>query len=315
MKILIVGDTHFTSAKPARRLDRDYLETQMTKLSEISDIYHQNNCEILIQTGDFFDSPRVGHGVVGRIIRQLNDENMNIICVYGQHDIFGHSAKTYHMTPLHSLEMAGYVKVLKDCRSSYNRMAGYTAINIYGAPFGCGIPNLDDVTRHDNTINILIIHDMITPEPLFPDQEIITPRSLANKYQAYDLICCGDYHYQFSKSFSGRWVVNPGALMRKTINKHDLAMEPSVIIFDTDTLTPRFIKLESARSVKETFNLARKDIVDNDKLLEFVEKLKKNRDISVSWKDTLFNVIEEKGFSEKLTEELDLCIEEALNGE
>jgi len=290
MRLLILGDTHFTTKAPARRID-EYYATQLNKFEQALKIYNDKNCDIIIQVGDLFDSPYASDLVKVDLIKLLDVYLRNpMLCVYGQHDIFGHAAQSFNKTPMAVLEAANYIYVVRE--------NGYISEDtcVQGASYGEEIPAI-----HKNTCdmyNVLVIHEMIGPKDLYPGQNIMKPRSFLKSYD-YDLVCCGDYHYSFIDKIGDRIILNPGALLRKTINDNDLKHKPCVMIVDTEERTVDTIYLD-IKDTAEVFDLSNTSVKNKDEeVMEFINQLKKQQGINITWQDLLEKVLDEKKIGKK----------------
>lgn len=311
MKICVLGDTHFSFKRPQSRIDEDYFATQDDKLSQVLEIYVDERCSALVQVGDFFNSPDTSNFVIASLIRRLRRiKPLNVLCIYGQHDITGHSKATLRRSPLKVLEAAGVLGILDS--SGYNLFgAGF-----HGISFGCDIPEkFPDI--HDCGYNILVIHDMIGDRPLYPGQPLHNPETFLKRFPEFDLILCGDYHYRFlaklPENGKTRIILNPGAMVRKTISKWDLEHEPAVAIIDTETQSVKMEKLK-VKPIEEVFDLSRlieKMEPDKAKLQAFIEKLKSSSASGFgNWEDALQRVYKEKKTSMVVKEIISSCMEE-----
>jgi len=113
MKILELGDSHFSNRRPKGRLDENYLAVLMDKLDQVFDIYYEEHCDVIVQVGDFFNSIHMPDSVKAQLVYYLRKMNEKLLTIYGQHDIEGHSGTTYQNCPLHVLEAAGVIELLK----------------------------------------------------------------------------------------------------------------------------------------------------------------------------------------------------------
>lgn len=323
MRLGILGDLQLTSRAPERRLD-NYSETQMNKLGQIFTIFDDKSCDCIVQPGDFFDSPTVANKVKAATIRFLrerfrsgkernNKDWERVFCVYGQHDISGHSISTLPNSPLAVLEAAGVAEVL----SSEKEPAIVGTVNedsdvcvaLYGSSFGEPVPE-----PYEDCYNILVTHRMIGDRPLWPSQELVGPRQFLRKYPDFNLIICGDYHYRFVEKWNGRTIVNVGALVRKTISKFDLEHKPAVGVFDTLDDSLEIFELD-VKPVEKVFNLTRKPEKRDSKILaELVERIKKSGKKLSGWKHILVKVLKEKESSQGVKEVIDQTLEEIKNG-
>jgi len=315
VKIGILGDLQLTNRSPERRLD-NYFETLKDKLQQAFTIFKENSCSCVIQVGDFCDSPTIANRVISSIIEvlihglypiSLYDPIDPLCCVYGQHDISGHSKSTLPNSPLAVFESAGLIKMLDDNPHIVGLVSegSETSVALYGSSFGEGIPK-----PFEDNYNVLVTHRMIGNRPLWPGQELVGPRQFLRKYPEYNLICCGDYHYRFFETWNGRTIVNPGAIVRKTISKFDLEHKPAVVIFDTNTSKLEVVELD-VKPVEEVFDLTR-DIKkkDSEILSQLVEKLKQGGKKLSGWKHFLVRVLEERKANKKVRDIIDQSLEE-----
>jgi len=317
MKIGIFGDLQLTHKAPQRRVD-SYFQTQLRKLSQTLSIFEENECDCVVQPGDFFDTPAVSCQVKANIISlfKVYSKDFNkIYCCWGQHDVIGHSKTTLLNSPLAVLEAAGVVKILNSEPVVVGKVSkdDGTRVYLYGAGFGEDIPE-----PYEDCYNILVVHKMIGDKFLWPGQEIVGPRQFLRKYSNFNLVVCGDYHYRFYERWNGRTILNMGALVRKTCSENDLKHKPAVGVFDTsnDSLVVHELNIEPvekvfdfSQEVKGKDDSARKEL-----LAKLVEKLKQGSGKLLEWKQVLVRVLEEKKSSLEVRRAIDKVLEEVENG-
>ena len=320
----LLGDLHFTSKAPERRKD-DYYQTLLGKLKQAFDIFEGENCQWVLQPGDFFDSPQVGNKVIADIIKLISRYHFKVLVCAGQHDIFGHSLETLPSSPLSVLQAAGVIRVLSFVP---NICAGAV---IYGASFGEEVP-----VPNDQGFNVLVIHRMIGNYQLYPDQPLEDPRGFLRKYPKYNIIICGDYHYRFVDYYQGRIIVNPGAIVRKTISKYDQEHRPAVCILDLARTEPVDVKPMDVRvcprntplkrgvvatvkvvelkvrPVEEVFDLTVQPNTNerNEALNRFISSLREQNQFKVGWKAILPRVLEERKPKQSVCNLLNAVLEE-----
>jgi len=301
----LLGDTHYTNRSPERRLD-NYWETQIKKTEQALSIFRDNNCHTIIQTGDFCDTPTVANRVISTLISLFCGRDLEVCTIAGQHDMTGHSLSTLPNSPLAVLEAADVVRILdNNCFSLGAVASNIPLVHIYGASFGEEVPKVENKKWY----NILVIHKMIGDRPLYPGQELIGPNQFLRNNPDYNLVVCGDYHYRFISSYQGRTIINPGALVRKSISKFDLEHKPAVIIFDTETSESKVIELD-VEPIEKVFNLKRVEKKDSDILIQFIEGLKNRGKGVVGWKHILQKVFKEKNSNIEVKNIIDECLEE-----
>ncbi|MHA2022492.1 MAG: metallophosphoesterase family protein [Candidatus Thorarchaeota archaeon] len=314
MRLCLLGDAHYTDRRPERRLDKDFFSTQLQKTKQIVSIYCDYDCDMLIQVGDWFDSYRASNLVKSALIALLKTSEMDVVCIWGQHDISGHSETTYPNSPLRVLEAARVVKVVKTPEQGLPVVYEKGDVVVAGACFGQKVPKIRSV--YDG-FHILVTHQMIGNKSLFPGQQIIHPRNFLARHKDFDLIVCGDYHYRFIEERAGVHCINPGALVRKSINSRDLAHKPAVVIYDTGSKTVEVVELDITPS-EEIFDMRKEERMaeDNTALLEFLENLKKSEGTAIGWKEIFLRLCEEgkiEGGAKEAVEECILEIEKGLN--
>lgn len=297
MKIGVIGDLHLTNHSPERRQD-DYFQTLLRKLQQAMDIFTAQGVQYVIQVGDFFDSPTVANRVKSAVIRLLRQYRGPILCIYGQHDITGHSAATLPNSPLAVLEAAGVVEIL-------GQKALDQVTMIHGASFGEEVP-----APHVGCHNILVTHRMIGDRPLYPGQPLESPRVFLRHHPGYQLVLCGDYHYPFQDTYDGRIILNVGCIVRKNIKDVDMGLQPAVATVDLQTLAVESHPLEVEDS-STVFDLTRevKPRKDEEALQRLVNDLRESRAVKAGWQTILLRLLDERKVDEGVKQVLD----EAMN--
>jgi len=234
VKLLLTGDKHLRWKAPRFRVD-DYFKTQLDKEKQILEIANNNNCEYILQPGDFFDSVDTPFIVIQHYINLYKEFNIPILCVRGQHDLRYHSSNIEN-TPLAVLEASGVVEVINNYKDFCDR-GMKNPVFIYGCSWNEEVPKMIEGGNGSKVqgCHILLMHKMIIDEKLWKEQEdFIYVNHLFRKY-GFDLFVTGDNHKSFIVESKGKFVVNCGSLMRSAINQID--HKPVVYIYDTDNKT------------------------------------------------------------------------------
>ena len=280
MKILCSGDWHIRATNPRYRID-NYYKTLLNKIDWIFELAAKEGCKVILQPGDFFDSPDQANYVIRDMISFLGSLNgIELLSIYGQHDT---KYRRLENTAMGIFEELGAVEILKDTPFWFN------GINFYGASWGKEIP----VPVNKNEINILIAHRMIVKDsPLWSNQtDYISARDMLKKYEDYDLIVSGDNHQSFTYgSKLGSMLINCGSLMRTTIAQRD--HKPVVYIVNTDTneITRHEIPIQP---IEEVMNLELADEIKerNQDLEAFMSGLSTNYDTELSFEKNLTSLM------------------------
>jgi len=296
MKLLITGDWHLRLKRPEFRKDESYFQIQYNKVKQILQIALESDCVYIIQPGDFFDDvecPDYVKQMYIRLLRKYKEDNVDILCIAGQHDMRYHSKKI-ESTPLAVMEAAGVVEIIKNNEpfEIYNTI-------IFGCSWGEEIPKIEDYYDELNKDDcvILIAHKMIVEQKIWEGQkDFIWAKHLSRKNPKYDLFITGDNH----QSFQIDNVVNCGSLMRNRIDQQD--HKPVVYIYDTnkkELSEPIYLKIEKPDKV---FLLDKvKELKEKNEhlnfLVESIEKLDKES-IGLNFMDNLEMIL--KGVEKKL---------------
>lgn len=259
MKILLTGDWHITTNQPKKRID-DYFEAQKKKLNYILILAEKENCSLILQPGDFFDSHKANDFLKREMIKILLEDKVNLKTIFGQHDLRYHSSDTNN-TPLRVLEAAEVLSIL-----GYEQLM---TTHLYGASWFEDIPKITT-----KGTNILVIHKMIIKDKLlWEGQEDATKGNILLRNSGFDLIVSGDNHQSFIISNGKKHLVNCGSLMRMTIAQLD--HKPVVYIYDTKdkSIEEHFIPIEPAKKVFDLSEIE-KEKKENKELEAFVKHLK-----------------------------------------
>ncbi len=297
MKILLLGDTHLRVRTPKSRTESDFmLDVCINKLHQAIDIYKENDCELAIQVGDFFDIPDPSKALMASVISLFRKYNFKPLVIHGQHDMLYHSELSIMKSSLRVLDAAEAITVsdpiLND--SWVNK-----EIRVYGCPFSHTPEKLSDSIIKDNLINVLVAHTMVGDKPLFPGHDLTGPEQYVKKYPGYDLYVLGDYHYPFTVKVGKSLVVNPGAMIRLSSAVRDKAHKPKVVIYDTYTMVVEDIFLDVG-SIDESF---KKEVEKSESLLDIdilVAQLSKGNREAAPFRERLEKYLEDKKVDKKV---------------
>lgn len=272
MRLLLIGDPHFTSKNPRARLD-NLPEAQKAKIEEIIRIIEKHKVKAVLISGDIFDTPYQGYPTLIYYFFKLQEMNCRIFTVFGQHDLFFHSLESKESTALGALFNLGAINIAWE---KPQLLMNKERIWIYGCSYGEEIPQkLNKPGKH-----ILIIHKSIAPTPPWhgakEDKDYYSPSRVYDKGM-YDLVLCGDWHGQFYwRSKGDTHILNPGSLVRKTGGYEDYYRHPTVVIWDTKTNEIEEILLKSAKPSEEILTREHLEslLKKTKRLKEFSERLK-----------------------------------------
>ena len=282
MKLLLLSDCHLSAETPISRTD-DLCKTQMNKLKFIFDYVEENEINEIVQAGDLFHSPRSWYLLEEFIDLYNKYDNLNISNVYGQHDTYSASIENRGATNLGILHRSEIITLL-----DHNPLYLDDNTCVYGASWNDEVPEPEDL----DLCNILVIHEGIGTEDLYPGQNRLNANNFLRKHK-FDLILCGDIHQSFSiTDKNGRSIVNTGPLLRREATEYNFTHKPNFIVYDTKTkgLETVYIPCEPAEKILNRdhieINKERKEIL-SDFTKEILDSYKKSSDFDENLKSFL----------------------------
>lgn len=283
MKILLVGDAHFRTKTPENRRETDFKAVCLNKLRQIQEIAGREDCYVILQAGDFFDSPSVSDELVADVIEILREHESWWGVIHGQHDLAYHSESARLRSKLRVMEAAGAVRLLGPKAVEMN------GCKLYGSNFGSTPPKPRGPGFH-----ILVSHAMVGDKPLWPGHDLTGPEAYARRHPGFGLYLLGDYHYPWAAHSGDSVLINCGTLLRKTVAERELELKPKVVVFDTESGLFHDVFLDVA-SVEEAFYLSEvvKEKPRDPAVLEaLVAKLRKAGKIGVNFSENLMRYCE-----------------------
>jgi len=284
MKIIILGDLHFSGTNPKCRLD-DLTQTQFLKLDEVVDYANKYRMNIY-QTGDVFDSPNIGYSIFTRvhsILRRLKHNSFYFI--YGNHDLYFHNPNSKGSTPLYSLQTI--TKSIENIVES--------SINFDFQNWGEEIKIVNFYSK------FLLCHKAIVSSGYYKKEKTIqhwnptdiSCSSLDEELKKYKVIFCGHWHKRYIEKTKNQLIINPGSLTRREASQDSLETFPSFIVFDTQTYDYDIVPLKCAKKA---------EVVISEKHLELT---KAKRSMTKSIEDFMENLkkkgtINKRSFLDKL---------------
>lgn len=218
MKVLIIGDMHLSVKKPVGRIENDWLDVIVDKISQIEDIYIKNKCEKTLCLGDVFHNSQ--EFLIESYFRRLKCffEKINLYSIVGNHDskaVDSNVDKTsFGMFP---------IKI--DWEMDNLPIKGYSYAN-------------RDKFFTDRNPEIIATHDYIALDAVsFP----FPIRSIKEVQHLPKLALIGHNHSFNDFTYKGLRFYQPGAIIRR--NRND-TFKPRVSILNTDNLEITSIDLK-----------------------------------------------------------------------
>lgn len=266
MKILYFQDLHLSGKNPANRKDR-YMDSIFLKLEEIVSIAKENKYNYIISGGDNFDSPIISLPICDKFIDIIEEGNIPMYTVWGNHDEQYHSLELSKSTTLqHMFNRSSLI----NCLDTIENKEVY--IKSFHYFHNCEAELKENGLFHDkkDKMTIAIVHALITEKPLPFSAMHLYYKQLKTNYN-YVLVAHNHHPFKFKLNDSTIWDI--GCTGRRKINEKEI--EPSVLLIDTSTKKFEILKLQSAHPGNEVFDIEK---VEKNKQLEgninnFIESL------------------------------------------
>jgi hypothetical protein len=272
-------------------------ETWKRKLSFIFDYATKERIPILV-AGDFFDKPRDWKTLSEFLKLIANYLDISIRSIWGQHDMYLYSKDRYS-TSLGVLVKSGLVGELTDTYPVMGRK-----LAIYGCSWGQEIP------KPNGDYNILVIHKNISDAPLFPGHEYTNAEMFLRSHPEYNAIVCGDIHKRFLFQKDGRFITNPGPLLRMEATEYNMTTVPKFAVLDIDNQNLDWVSIphEPSSIVLSRTHIENKKETEN-MLDEFIKNVSVDHKITFSFKENL----QEYLIQNKITQRVKDIISEVMN--
>jgi DNA repair exonuclease len=240
---IFCSDLHLREDTPVCRTD-DFVQAQFDKLDYISALQRRYDCPVLC-AGDLFDKWKPSPWLLSMAMIHLPDCFYTIL---GQHDLPQHSLELIHKCGAFTLQKANRIHILPFCHwgqipEGWKNFEG--SVNM-GGP------------------KILVWHKMNyqgkKPWPGCTDPPAL---GLLRKYPQYDIIVTGDNHKTFVEEYQGRYLINPGSMMRMDADQVD--HKPCVFLWYAEDNT-----------IKQVFLPIQQNVISREHL-----EVKKERDARI----------------------------------
>jgi len=280
---ILSADWHIRPDVPVCRTD-DFFQAMSGKLDFILNLSKEHDCPILL-AGDIGRRP-LNRGWPTWLLEWTIDKfkGHNIIAIPGQHDLPGHRIDLFEESGMGVLTVAGAIKTIFE-PTTISRIASF---GLYPFPYGQEIKSYETMAW---PLNVAMTHQMIIEnKPLWPDQDAPKGHQILEKFKEYNLILSGDNHNAFTVEYEGRWLVNPGSLMRTTADQID--HKPRVYLWYAETNTIEAVYLPIEQNVISRTHI---EIAKNreNRNKAYIERMNHDIEIDLSYTNNLENYFKE----------------------
>lgn len=296
--IYFTADWHIMDKKPVCRLDNNYRDTQIKKLEFISKIVKNDP---LLHAGDVFDSARPNNSQELEMVL-LGYAPNNMYVIPGNHDLPYHRFDKLHKSSLGVLFIAHKFNPLNYLQYGKTVIGG---CDIYGFPYGTKMVHVDDI--EPNQFNIAMTHQLVFKDEIpYGVNNATVALDLLKEFSEFDVILSGDNHKQFIVEHNGRFLINPGSLLR--ISADQIDHKPALFALNQGEIEVIPIPIEPDVVTRE--HIEEKE-ERRQRIDAYIEIMKKNGDptIGVSFEEKVNNYLKNNtvrpGIKDKLLEAME----------
>ncbi len=292
MKIAIIGDTHFGYAWNSERQEDSFIHAERA-----IDLALEKNVDLILQTGDMFDSrvpkPEVIANSMNTFSKTLMADQSNVkildgtkslnrhvdrvlngvplIAIYGTHDRRSKGL----VNPVQFLEKAGFLVCLDRDHIVIEKNGEKVAIHgMSGVPERYAGDKLKNWSPKpiDDAKNMLLLHQSIDPF-IYSPQEPPTI-SIPDLPKGFDLIANGHIHSsEIHKTQDGATLLLTGSIIITQINEDEIKNSKKIYIWNTETDEINSYNLDPVRETYyEIIDVTEKDTMT---IKEEIEKFLK----------------------------------------
>ncbi len=301
MKLLYITDTHLRGNNPRNRMD-DFPAALKAKLQEIVELAAELEVDYLLHGGDVFDLPSPSLAVVSGFTDILQEMQIPIYAIAGNHDLFAYNPATLERTMIGFLDRLGLLRLLKPGEPVYLKNKNVT-LQLTGQHFHYEIDRRDAradycVAKRNCDVAVHMVHGMLLRKVIYPGAAYTLVEHVAPYTQA-DFTLGGHAHLGFRDvEYDGRLFVNPGAIARLSALVQELDRRPQAVLLDFTGSKPvcRHIVLKSARPGAEVLDRSRlnKTAFQEEKLHQFIQEVRSSGDYQGSSLEDIIQTIADR---------------------
>lgn len=336
LKLLCIGDFHDGNKSPLARID-DFELAKKKLTDEINQIAKENNCQAILQLGDFLDKPKYPYEVMNEIINRWKPEmpiqkirafqkgeissleliqslknDIPLIGVVGNHELFGNSLNTLRKTSIYFLKEIGFMQLVdKDNPVILTDEEGFK-VAITGSPYHNKMDHpdyVDDYIVEEKLADyhLHLVHGYASPVSfgsLFPHTLV---ENFIDKTKA-DYTLCGHDHIGFDLvEKEGKRVLNPGSPVLTSADEIDRKPKVALIEITKDGIRTTMIPLKTGSNGREI--LSREHIDEKKGKKQKLEEIKSavakvGIEKKVSITDVIEDISKNKNIDEKIRQEV-----------
>ncbi|HCL4480226.1 TPA: metallophosphoesterase [Clostridium botulinum] len=339
MKFLWFGDMHERPEAPVNRID-NFRDSINEKIEEIKYLGKKYKVNAFLQPGDFLGEAKYSYEFLSEVIKRWSTVDVNelliklmtneisanevanslkeatpIIGVIGNHELFGHSLKSFNKTSLKFLTETGFMTLATKENPVIFTTEDGLKIAITGSHYHSGMDKEENI--HDYIVeeklgdfHIHIVHGYLTNKGLGPLIRHTPIDMIADKTKA-DLTLAGHDHIGFGTiEVNGKHFSNIGSPVRLTNDLKEISRKPKVLLIDITKEHGIKLKEIPLKCAKDGATILDRTKTDNAKqqsakmeeIKSLAQKANVNKGLNIT--EIVESIAVTKGIAEKLKEDI-----------
>ena len=303
INLIYFGDFHYQEKAPGKRTD-DFHATEFRKAELIQELGRKHKVRAFIQSGDFLDKPRISDAFMQQILANWNFkqsvrnredyengliskeeyadrslEQIPIIGIVGNHEVFGGAIKNYNRTSLKTLNDMGFINLVGRKKPYLLTMENGRTVAISGQSYDLRLlqdPGNFQLKQKFGDVDIFMVHEALYDTTLGEGMNWM-PISKVSAGTVADVTIAGHIHNGFGwVERDGRIFGNPGVPAQQSAASTELDRDIVVTLIHISEDCQVFIEdivLDTPRS-RDLFDLSS---AEEDK--EHEEQMERVREI------------------------------------
>ena len=311
-RFIAITDTHIRITPPESRVEDDFLNVALGKLSFIFNIAKTQKTNAILHSGDMFDRPDSSAKILSKCIALIKDQcPCDFLVVPGNHDSFGEFEGGYKDTSLGVLEEAGCIQVLSNgaaCLYDHTTILGFGWNEPTTEELLAGTYNPRSYCGNGFYVEYANLIGLIHAGVGGPDYMFAQSIEKQN-IKGLDLALFGDIHAGFEEYVmaDGCRALSLGSFVRMKVTENHT---PSFAIIESDTTGIKYKKFPvPSKPYSEAFNPKMVDRASADGFIEFIREAKNRSGETID--DFVKRICDKYRFPSKVGD----IVLEALKGE
>ena len=302
---VLCSDLHIRADVPLCRTD-DYTKAMWDKLSFIFNLCSKYNVPLFCG-GDIGHRSQWPNWLLSEFISLAR--GVTIYSCLGQHDLPGHSIDEVLKSGCGVLHISNIVGFDSNVLVTQDKIKKIVVMSHYGEerPTCIGI----DLNIKDS-FPVMLTHRLVTNnlKEDWPGQVSYDAVKLLKDFPQYNLILSGDNHKPFVAEYEGRVLVNPGSMMRNTVDQID--HRPRVYLWDAlqNIVEPVYLPIEDG-VIDSSHIEVKKD--RDERMKEMTEGMKVNYEIEMDYEKNMEIHLNQNKVEDQIEQKIWLSIERGKN--